>query len=132
VRRYGRDEETWDRLVEAGLAFLVERARLQMPTSYTELNAVLMRRTGLSGFDFERADERAAMGYLLGLIVDRNYPSTHLLISALVHYLNANEPGPGFYNLAADRGDLPRNTSSNSRDEFWISQLNALYEHYAL
>jgi len=35
--------------------FLLERARLQKLTSYTELNATLVRRTGLPGFDFSRA-----------------------------------------------------------------------------
>jgi hypothetical protein len=57
---YGRDGESWDQLTDAGLAFLIERARLGKLTSYTELNAILQRRTGLTGFDFGRADERAA------------------------------------------------------------------------
>lgn len=52
---YGRDEEDWDQLADAGLAFLIERARLEKLTSYTELNATLQRRTGLPGFDFRRA-----------------------------------------------------------------------------
>ena len=64
--RQPSDEGVWDQLADAGLAFLVERARLGKLTSYTELNATLERRTGLSGFDFGRADERAAMGHLLG------------------------------------------------------------------
>lgn len=82
---YGRDDEAWNRLTEAGLDFLVELARLRKVTTYTELNATLVRRTGMSGFDFERADERAAMGHLLGRIVERNHPTTGLMISALVH-----------------------------------------------
>jgi hypothetical protein len=36
------------------------------------------------------ADERAAMGHLLYLIVERNRPSTGLMISALVTHLNAS------------------------------------------
>ncbi len=43
---YGRDEEDWDQLADAGLEFLVERARLAKLTSYTELNATHVRRTG--------------------------------------------------------------------------------------
>jgi hypothetical protein len=62
-------------------------------TSYTELNATLQRRTGLAGFGFGRADERAAMGHLLYLIVERNRPATNLMISALVTYLDANDAG---------------------------------------
>jgi hypothetical protein len=80
---YGRDDEDWDQLADAGLVFLIERARLEKLTSYTELNATLQRRTGLPGFDFGRADERAAMGHLLYLIVERNRPATNLMISAL-------------------------------------------------
>ncbi len=56
VVMYGRDEGDWEQLADAGLAFLVERARLRKLTSYTELNATLVRRTGLPGFDFGRAD----------------------------------------------------------------------------
>jgi len=97
---YGRSEEEWDRLTDEGLAFLIERARLRKVTSYTEMNTTLARRTGLRSFDFERADERAAMGHLLGLIVERNLPTTELMISALVHYLDQNDAGPGFYVLA--------------------------------
>jgi hypothetical protein len=65
VPLYGRGDLAWDELAQAGLEFLVERARLGKLTSYTELNATLVRRTGLSGFDFSRADERAAMSHLL-------------------------------------------------------------------
>jgi hypothetical protein len=38
--RYGRDEAEWDELEDAGLAFLIERARLDRVTSYTEMNTV--------------------------------------------------------------------------------------------
>jgi hypothetical protein len=92
VTMFGRDELDWDQLVEAGEAFLIERGRLAKVTSYTELNATLVRRTGLPGFDFSRQDERAAMGHLLGLIVERNRPVTGLMISALVTYLTPTTP----------------------------------------
>ncbi len=125
---YGREDAEWEQLIEAGLAFLIERARMKRVTSYTELNSTLVRRTGLRGFDFEREDERAAMGYLLGLIVDRTYPITGLMISGLVHYLNANDAGSGFYVLAVRLGKLRRGAD---KDEFWVRELNDLYDHYA-
>jgi hypothetical protein len=131
VSLFGRDELIWDEMAEAGEAFLVERARLGRLTSYTELNATLVRRTGLPGFDFSRQDERAAMGHLLGLIVERNRPVTGLMISALVTYLDANDAGPGFYALAQQLGDLPRGASVSSRFDFWVSQVKALHHHYA-
>lgn len=128
---YGRDEGDWEQLADAGLAFLVERARLRKLTSYTELNATLVRRTGLPGFDFGRADERAAMGHLLYLIVEQNRPVTKLMISALVTYLDANDAGTGFYAFARELGELPRNASAQAKLEFWIGQVNALYQHYS-
>lgn len=70
------------------MRFLIERATQGRPTSYTELNEVLWNRTGLRRFDFSRADERAAMGYLRGSIVDDTSPRTKLMISAIVPYLN--------------------------------------------
>ena len=128
---FGRDELSWDEMAEAGEAFLVERARLARLTSYTELNATLVRRTGLPGFDFSRQDERAAMGHLLGLIVERSRPVAGLMISALVTYLDANDAGPGFYALAQQLGDLPRGASAGARFDFWVSQVKALHHHYA-
>jgi hypothetical protein len=128
---YGRSEEDWDQLADAGLAFLAERARLAKLTSYTELNATLERRTGLPGFDFARADERAAMGHLLYLIVERNRPSTGLMISALVTYLDANDAGTGFYAFAQELGLLPRNVLASAKLDFWVRQVSALHQYYA-
>jgi hypothetical protein len=87
VALYGRDDVIWDQLAQVGLEFLIERARLRKLTSYTEFNATLKRRTALPGFDFSRADERAAMGHLLYLIVELNRPLTDRMISALVTYV---------------------------------------------
>ncbi|MDF5754607.1 hypothetical protein [Spongiactinospora sp. TRM90649] len=128
---YGRDDETWEQLTEAGLKFLIERARLRKTTSYTELNTVLERRTGLSGFDFGRQDGRAAMGHLLRRIVEQNRPASGLMISALVIYLDGSDAGSGFYSLAVDLGLLPRKPSARQKVEFWVGQLNRLHDHYA-
>ncbi|MFC8505999.1 hypothetical protein ACFU3J_18235 [Streptomyces sp. NPDC057411] len=91
----------------------------------------LANRTGCRLFDFERDDERAAMGHLLGLIVERDQalaPSDPpLMLSALVIYLNANDAGPGFYKLAKELGLLPLSASQEERDFFWVRQLNGLY-----
>lgn len=130
---YGRDDGEWDQLVGAGTAFLVERARLRRTTTYTELDAALVNRTGLRGFDFSQADERAAIGELLARIVDADlargtYGDERLMLSALVIYLNANDAGGGFYSLATGLGLLK---PGGSREAFWIGQLNRLYEHYA-
>lgn len=55
----------------------------------------LVRRTGLPGFEFSRADERAAMGHLLYPIVEGNRPVTGLMSSALVSYLDADDRSSG-------------------------------------
>ncbi|MEH1012322.1 hypothetical protein V6U90_04240 [Micromonospora sp. CPCC 206060] len=128
---YGREDETWERLTEVSLTFLIERARLGKVTSYTELNTTLERRTGLAAFDFEREIDRRAMGHLLGLVVIRNRPVTGLMISALVHYLDANDAGPGFYTLAKQLRRLPQRATSDEKLSFWINQVNGIHAYYS-
>jgi hypothetical protein len=130
MSKYGRSNGEWDQLMDAGLKFLIEQARLQKTTSYTELDAVLRRRTGLRGFDFDLDSERAAMGHLLGLIVDQNEPTAHLMISALVIYLNENDAGPGFYSYAQQLGYLAPNASKSQKEQFWVQQVSAAHAHY--
>ncbi|WP_236244097.1 hypothetical protein [Streptomyces sp. CC210A] len=132
---YGRADSEWGELVHAGRKFLIERAKLDTTTSYTELNATLARRTGCRPFDFERADERAAMGHLLGLIVEddqrREPTDPPLMLSALVIYLNANDAGSGFYQLAKEQGLLSVSASADERLVFWAGQLKRIRERYA-
>ncbi|GAA1002673.1 hypothetical protein STXM2123_1570 [Streptomyces sp. F-3] len=127
---YGRANSEWDELAEAGRNFLIERARLGKLTSYTELNATLVRRTGCRPFDFQRADERAAMGHLLGLIVERDQeiaPSDPpVMLSALVVYLDSNDAGTGFYQLAKELGLLSMSASAREKFEFWIEQVKRI------
>ncbi|WP_314622475.1 hypothetical protein [Streptomyces stackebrandtii] len=131
---YGRADSEWDELVDAGREFLIERAKLGKLTTYTELNVTLARRTRLRSFDFERADERAAMGHLLGLIVERDQdlvPSDPpLMLSALVNYLNANDAGSGFYQLAKELQLLPSGALKDEKYVFWIRQVKGLHERH--
>ena len=70
-------------------------------TTYTELNTVLRQRTSVRTFDFDLDSERAAMGELLGEIVQLERPNFEgHMISAIVIYLNENDAGGGFYALA--------------------------------
>jgi hypothetical protein len=112
------------------LAFLIERARLERDTSYTEMNTILASRTGLRPFDFDLESERAAMGHLLGLITRRDRRSTDVMISALVLYLNENDAGPGFYSLAVDLGLLTRTARKSEKWDFWVKQVAAVHRHY--
>ena len=125
---FGRDENEWADLIEVGADFLRERARLRKDTSYTELNATLLRRTHHRPFDFEQASERAAMGHLLGKIVEADYRHTKAMLSSLVLYLNANDPGTGFFALATEMGLLAK---GGDKLAFWTGQINAVFDHYA-
>ncbi len=128
--QYGRDDETWDQLVEEGTLYLEDMARDADLTSYSELNAELVRRTGRRPFDFGQVADRAAVGYLLGRIVDHNYSRTGLMLSALVRYIDANEAGPGFYQLAQQMNLLDKNASRSDKYDFWIVQVTRLHAQY--
>jgi hypothetical protein len=129
VTHYDRSTAEWAALEAAGWEFLVSQARLQRTTSYTEMNAVLARRTGVREFDFDLDGERHAMGELLGQLSERSFGETSLLISVLVQYLNANDAGPGFYQLAQRKKLLRPHASADEKLTFWVSQLNAVYAH---
>jgi hypothetical protein len=91
------------------------------------MNIALERRTGLRRFDFNLQADRAAMGHLLGLIVERNRPVTGLMISAVVMYLDGNNAGPGFYKLAQDLGQLPPGKlSAPAKEAYWVRKVNAI------
>ncbi len=85
---YGRSETEWDELTSEGLRFLVDQARLQRTTTYTELDTVLSRRTAVCPFDFDLDSERAAMGQLLYRIVEAERAASGTMISTIVIYLN--------------------------------------------
>jgi len=127
---YGRTEADWKTLTEAGLKFLVEQARKKRYPTYTELNEVLQKRTGLPRFDFALELDRAAMGHLLYLIVEEERPKSHHMISSIVLYLNENDAGSGFYRLAESYGLLPPKASAEEKDAFWSGEVNAIHHYY--
>jgi len=101
-------------------------------TTRTELNAGLVERTGPAGFDFSRQDGRAAMGHLLGLVVERDAPTgSGPMLSALVHYVGGSGAGAGFYALARQPGLLRQGAPTYERTAFWVDQLNQLYALHA-
>jgi len=52
------------------------------------------------------------------------------MISALVIYLDANDAGPGFYQLAQDMGLLPRGASRQEREAFWVQQVKKTFDYF--
>ncbi len=130
--KYNRSDDEWDLLTDAGIDHLVERARAREMTTYSDMNAAVSRRTGTEPFDFGLEAERAAMGHLLGRIVDATWDDAdRLMISALVHYLGQNDAGPGFYALAVERGLLPKGARSADRFDFWVGQVSRIHDNYA-
>lgn len=121
----------WSALVDEGLKFLARQARLQKVTSYTELNAALVYRTGARPFDFEQDGERRAMGAMLEAIGERNRPQSGVMLSALVHYLDRNDAGPGCYAYAQRVGLLRKGATPAERLDFWASQVRAVHDHCA-
>ena len=71
------------------------------------------------------------MGYLLERVSRLEFPSSGLLISALVHYLDSNEPGPGFYSLAVGVGLLGGHATAEAKHEFWVGQVAELHRVYS-
>lgn len=128
---YGREESEWEELVTTTREILEEVARRRAMTDYSSLNTELATRTGLRSFDFASEADRAAMGRLLGRVVQETLPETGLMLSALVHYLGGNDAGAGFYGLAVQLGLLPAKPSREAKERFWVSQVSEVHEHYA-
>ena len=117
-------------MVRLGTDRLIEVARRESITSYSELNGWLAEDTGRPAFDFSNPADRTAMGHLLGLIVAETRGDTGLMLSAVVHYLDQADPGPGFFRLAQNLGLLPAGAGAAARDTFLVAQLNGLYAYY--
>jgi hypothetical protein len=126
---YGRPESEWDELENACLDFLVERARVGL-TNYTDLNRELVGRTGLAAFDFGEAADRAALGHLLGLVADRTFADSGLLISALVTCLRGDGSAAGFFGLAAEHGLISATATALEREAFWSGHVRSVQERY--
>jgi hypothetical protein len=94
------------------------------------MNTVLANRTGLRPFDFDREDERASMGYLLGLINEDTFTEVGAMLSSLVQYLNENDAGPGFFELARQLGLLRPGANADEKLVFWASQVGAVQAHF--
>jgi hypothetical protein len=127
---YGRDQQEWDELRAEGQRFLERQAKLDKTTTYTEVNTVLARRTGHRLFDFSQQSERHAMGELLGAITEETFPHTGVMLSALVQYLDENDAGPGFFQLAERLGCLSRGAKPEQKWDFWVNEVSAVHAYY--
>jgi hypothetical protein len=130
VMFYGRSEADWRQLVAEGQDHLEDLAAHRADTTYGEMNTELSRRTGLRPFDLDQAQERKAMGELLGEISDASYEENGVLISALVHHQDGG-PGGGFYDFAERKGLIPAGLRQLARWEWWIGHVTAVHNAYS-
>ncbi|WP_392424832.1 hypothetical protein [Barrientosiimonas humi] len=129
--KWGREDQEWAELVEATAEFLAQQAHLRRITTYSEVNAVLQRRTGSRGFDFGSDGDRAAMGALLGEVAVAKHEEVGALVSSIVIYLNDNDAGAGFYRLAVSLGLLSPKANSAEKLAFWADQVERTHKYYA-
>jgi hypothetical protein len=125
---YGRTAEEWQELRQLVSQFVTEQARLGRTTSYSEVNDTIERRSGLRKFDFDLKSERAAMGRLLGEISQDSFAEHGVMLSAIVIYLNENDAGGGFYDLAVQLGLVGPNPADWL--EFWLRQVEQVHAVY--
>jgi hypothetical protein len=69
------------------------------------------------------------MGELLRQLSERSFGQARLLISVLVQYLNANDAGPGFYELAQRKKLLRPHPSQDEKLIFWVEHVKAVCAH---
>lgn len=68
---------------------------------------------------------------LLGAISTRVHGEGKPLITALVIYKGANEPGDGFFSIAQRLGRLPSGPLSRSvKDDFWMREVARSHEAF--
>jgi hypothetical protein len=127
---WGHQEPEWNELLATTAEFLIDRARLERTTSYTELNTVLTNRTRAEPFDFDTEHGRAAMGAVLGQVATDQFGEVGALVSSIVIYLNENDAGPGFYRMATNLNLLPARSTAAQKLDFWAGQVKAVFEHY--
>ena len=127
---FNRSDNEWDAIVVDTQAFLEEQARLRRITSYTEVNTALAA-AGHKPFDFSSQSDRNAVGAVLGDTVHRTVGDTGVMLSAIVAYIDRNDAGPGFYNLAVQLGLLPNTATADDKLVFWSSQVGKVHDLYA-
>lgn len=127
---FDRSDDEWDAIVADTQAFLEDQARLRRVTSYTDVNIALAA-AGHKPFDFSTQRDRNAVGAVLGDVVNRTIGDTGVMLSAIVAYIDRNDAGPGFYNLAVQLGVLPNTATQDDKLVFWSSQVGKVHDLYA-
>ena len=122
------DDDTRAQWILRVREFLLERLRLDRTTTYTEVNTVVANRLGVALLDFSNPADRDEMSRILRevVILDQRETGTQRLLTAIVIYLDSNEPGPGFFALGVELGLLASNATRDERLEFWATSARDL------
>lgn len=123
---YGFEPLAWDRLVEAGLAYLGEVASRSTTTSYPEFCAQLFDRAG------QRVEiQDAALGGLLADIARRSRAEKQVILPAVLVSAESGQPGGGFFAYAQEAGLLPKKAKQDERFMFWAGHVKAVFAAYS-
>jgi len=105
---YGFDDEQWDDMFTAGLAYLERLARDQGDCDYTNFCREVRAATG-----HEIDPHGQACSHLLERIGEETFRTHGVVVTALAHYMGEGiEPGPGFFTLCHNLGiieEIPAN-----------------------
>lgn len=105
---------------------LVEIAKQRTTIQYQKLSDVC--NLGLCMQD--KPQDRLEIGNIVGEISEYEFENNRPLLSAVVVSDLANGPGNGFYELSQYLGEYSGSKDKNKRFEFWINELNKVYEHW--
>ena len=99
---------------------LVTAARYRGTVTYQELAQVL-------GLPLSGGHMAGVLRQVLGVIAEDEYAQRRPLLSAVVVGVNGL-PGPGFFSLAQDLGELARDADAKAQRAFWKAQRAKAYE----
>lgn len=117
--KYGFPLGDWIRAKNEARAILAGRARERGLISYSEL-AESIRAISLEPHSY-------AMGHFLGELSAEEDVADRGMITALVVYKDGDQlPGPGFYDLAKQRG-----YDVSDKEKLWIEQVKKVYSYWA-
>jgi hypothetical protein len=134
---FGHSWDMWYRMRDAGIAHLEECARQKVKTTYGEVWSSVGVQVGEDiGSPYRQVRQ------LMGHIAARSRETGDAILTALVvHEKGDDNPGRGFFTLAARWGLLaPEDVPETSDDgtgmtprqrAFWEEQVQAVYLHYA-
>jgi hypothetical protein len=135
---FGHSWDLWHRMRDAGIAHIEECARQRGKTTYGEIWSSVGAAVGE-----DIGNPYRQIGHLMGHIAVHAHETTSdaILTALVVHEAGDDNPGPGFFRLAASWGilsaaDAPQEgenwTEMTPRQRaFWKEQVEAVYRHYA-